>query len=382
MIDLASQYEIVSDEAGFRALETEWNALWDRAQGRYYQAFTVCQLAWQHVGKPLGRRLRCIVGRRDGRVVVIWPLVTYRKWLWNYVLPLSPDAGDYTSVLVEEGPGASTLVAGAWEVARRRCGADFLQMPYLRETQDLYRIASRERRTLLATRHDAWVAKLRSEGEWEPFCQSLGTLFRKKPGTFARRLSKEGDVRVQMTDPSDRTSNTRFVDWLLEHKREWGERVDKMESWITSPHYRDFLVDLLTPHDGEPMARMIVVTLDDEPVAALITSIGNPCAHAIIGAFDARHGKASPGSIAVEQGVRWSFDHRWDLDFGVGSEPFKSYWCRGKASQVWTLHLINSRWGHAAILLKRTLRQFFRNTNEPELQHTDNNPDCAKTSLT
>jgi CelD/BcsL family acetyltransferase involved in cellulose biosynthesis len=408
----AAQYEIVSDEHAFRALEQEWNALWRRAQGRYYQAFNVCLLAWQYVAKPVGRDLRCIVARLDGRVVMIWPLVTYRKWLWRYALPLSPDAGDYTSVLVEDGHSAAALVAGAWDTARRRCHADFMLLPYLREGQELYRVASRERHTLLASRHDAWVAELSHESQWDTYCQSLGTLFRKKPGSFARRLAKEGNVTVSMTDPADIETHRRLVDWMLSQKQSWGQRVDKSESWISSPRYRDFLVHLLSPESSErhsesnehsntastvesavestvastvastvkspfastlasneerfrestsesaqaPIARMIVVTLDGAPVAALITSIGNPCANAIISGFDANHGKASPGTIAVEHAVRWAFDHGWDLDFGVGTEQFKSYWSRGNATSAWTLHVITSRWGRTAVALKHAFK--------------------------
>lgn len=399
--ECAAQYEIVSDETAFCALEQEWNALWRRAHGRYYQAFHVCLLAWQHVAKPVGRQLQCIVARRDGQMVMVWPLVTYRKWLWRYTLPLSPDAGDYTSVLVEDGRSAATLVAGAWETARRRCHADFVMLPYLRESQELYRVAARERHTLLASRHDAWVAELSRESQWKTYCESLGTLFRKKPGAFARRLAKEGNVSVSMTDPTDIDTHRRLVEWMLTQKQSWGQRVDKSESWISSPHYRDFLVHLLTPRGGipvgqstsqstsapramqaagttdattqpspravpseptdqptdEPIARMIVVTLDDAPVAALITSIGNPCANAIISGFDANHGKASPGTIAVEHAVRWAFDHGWDLDFGVGTEQFKSYWSRGNATSAWTLHVITSRWGRAAVALKHALRR-------------------------
>ncbi|HTJ94885.1 MAG TPA: GNAT family N-acetyltransferase [Pararobbsia sp.] len=357
MSDIASQYEIVSDERSFVALEQEWNDLWSRAQGRYYQAFGVCRLAWELVAKPQGRRLRCVVCRRDGRIVMIWPLVIYRRGFWTYVLPLSPDAGDYTSVLVEDGPDAPNLIASAWHAARKRCGADFVALPYLREHQELYRIASHERRRLFATRHDSWVARLRDESAWGSYSRSLGTLFGKRPGTFARRLSNEGQVAVQFADHTDRSAVERLVDWLLTNKQAWGERVGKMESWITSTHYRNFLVHLLTPGQGEPMARMIVVTLDEAPVAALITTVGNPCASALISAFDERHGKASPGSIAIEHAMRWTFDNQWDLDLGVGAERFKSYWARGDVSTVWTLHLVNSHWGHAAVLAKRLLRR-------------------------
>ena len=94
------------------------------------------------------------------------------------------------------------------------------------------------------------------------------------------------------------------------------------------------------------------------PIAALIVTTGNPCANAIIGGFDEKYGKFGPGSIAVEHCVKWAFEQRFDLDFGVGSEHFKSYWSNQNASSAWTFHMVNTNWGLVrtrAARLARTL---------------------------
>jgi CelD/BcsL family acetyltransferase involved in cellulose biosynthesis len=350
------QYEIVSDEDGFLSLQHEWDDLWARADGRYYQAFGVCWLAWQHVAKPRGRKLRCIVCREKGRVVMIWPLVTHRRFLWTYVVPLSPDAGDYTSVLVEGGASASTFVAGAWHAACHRCGADFVHLPYMNEGLELYHLASRERHVLHATQHDSWIVKLREETDWDAYCNSLGTMYSKKPGALERRLSKEGQVEVRMIEPTDTLQITEIIDWMLECKRAWCDRVGKRGEWSDSPHFRNFLVELLGPAQGEAMARLVVVSLDAKPIAAIVVSLGNPCANALIAGFDPDYGKFGPGSIAVEHCVKWAFQQGFDLDFGVGSERFKSYWSRDNVSTAWTLQIVNTPWGLLGVHGKRVAR--------------------------
>jgi CelD/BcsL family acetyltransferase involved in cellulose biosynthesis len=357
-------YEIVSDEDEFRALQREWDDLWTRANGRYYQAFSVCWLAWQRVAKPRGRKLRCIVGRERGRMVMVWPVVTYKRLLWTYAVPLSPDAGDYTSVLVEGGPSVSAFVAGAWHAARRRCGADFVHLPYMNEGLELYKLASRERHILLATQHDSWLVKLREEADWEAYCNSLGTMYSKKPGALERRLSKEGQVSVRMVDPSDAVEISGIVDWMLECKRVWCDRVGKRGEWSDSPYFRDFLVDLLGPVHGQVLARLVVVSLDGKPISALIVSLGNPCANAIIAGFDPGYGKFGPGSIAVEHCVKWAFQQGFDLDFGVGSERFKAYWSRDNVSTAWTLQIVNTSWGLLAVHGSRTVRELMRRVSQ------------------
>src|SRR3569623_1551334 len=197
------RYDIITDEAQFRALQPEWDALWMRAQGYYYQSFSYCWLAWQHVSKPHGRMLKCIVCREDGQLVMIWPLETVKRALWTYLVPLGPEGGDYTSVLVTDDASAPALIEGAWNMARRCCGADFIHMPYVRETLDLHKLASRERRVLFCEPHQASAARLRGQGTWDEYCRSLGTLFGKRPGGFVKRLSKEGTVAVRVVDPAD-----------------------------------------------------------------------------------------------------------------------------------------------------------------------------------
>jgi CelD/BcsL family acetyltransferase involved in cellulose biosynthesis len=356
MHDRDLQYEIVSDETQFRALRDDWDALWSRANGRYYQAFSVCLLAWLHVAKPQGRRLRCLVCREKGRLVMVWPLVTYRRALWTYLLPLSPDAGDYTSVLVESNQSAAALIEGAWQSACRRCGADFMHLPYTHEGSELYDLARGHRRVVSAKRDDSWIAKLREETDWDAFCGKLGTLYGKKPGALQRRLSKEGELVIHMADPADTAGIATMVDRMLKWKRGWSDRVDKHGDWLESSQFQSFLVALLSAPDGHVVARLIVVSLDNAPIAGLIVTKGNPCANAIIGGFDEKYGKFGPGSIAVEHCVKWAFEQRFDLDFGVGSERFKSYWSNRNVSSAWTFHMVNTNWGQVRTRAARLAR--------------------------
>ncbi|MDB5789946.1 MAG: family N-acetyltransferase [Caballeronia mineralivorans] len=356
MIHANSQFEIVSDEDGFRALQREWDDLWSSAHGQYGQAFNVCWLVWQHAAKPRGRRLCCIVHREDGRLVMVWPLVTYRRLLWTYLCPLSPEAGDYTRVLVADGPSAPALIAGAWRTAQRRCGADFIKLPYLNEGSELHAIASRERHVMIATHTVAAFANLRDETDWDTYCKTLGTMSGKKPGALERRFSKEGQLAVRLTEPGNAQENAALVDWILARKRTWGDRVGKRGEWLDSPHYQDFLVNLLCPADGRAMARLFVVTLDGAPVAATVVGVGKTCVDGLIASFDPLYAKFGPGSIVVEHVIKWAFDQRLNVEFGVGTERFKAYWSRNNITGAWSVQFANSPWGVLAFLGKKTAR--------------------------
>jgi CelD/BcsL family acetyltransferase involved in cellulose biosynthesis len=354
------QFEIVSDEDGFRALQHEWDDLWSAANGQHGQSFSVCWLAWQHVAKPRGRRLCCIVHRENGQLAMVWPLVTYRRLLWTYLCPLSPEAGDYTRVLVTDSPASPALIAGAWQTALKRCGADFIKLPYVDEGSELHALASRERHVMIAARTVAAFAKLRDETEWDAFCKTLGTMSGKKPGALERRLSKEGELAVRLTESGDTSENAALVDWILARKRAWGDRVGKRGQWLDSSHYRDFLVSLVCPANGRAMARLFVITLDGAPIAATVVGVGATCVDGLIASFDARFAKFGPGSIVIEHVVKWAFDQRLNVDFGVGAERFKAYWSRNNVTGAWSAQIASSRWGVLAYRSKKTVRAIAR----------------------
>jgi CelD/BcsL family acetyltransferase involved in cellulose biosynthesis len=144
-----SQLSIVNDPVEFRALRGEWNDLWSRAEGRHYQAFTVCWLCWLSVARPRGRKLCCITLREHGRLVMVWPLATYRKMFWTVVRPLASESTDYTSILVETGPSAPAIIEHAWYAIQNLCGADVILLPYLSADSKLYDLASKKRHVIV-----------------------------------------------------------------------------------------------------------------------------------------------------------------------------------------------------------------------------------------
>jgi CelD/BcsL family acetyltransferase involved in cellulose biosynthesis len=352
------QLEVIREESAFLALKDEWSALWRRAQGVHYQRFEICQLAWTEVAKPQARQLHCIVIREHGELKLVWPMVSYRRLLWTYLIPLSPDAADYTSMLVEDGPHAAALVEQAWRAALERCRTDFVHAIFVKEGTELHRSVMNTRRILGAARHEWWIARLRDEHDWQRFCASLGTLHGRKPGQLEQRLAKEGALRVQMAEPTDEAGIAQGIRAMLAWKRQWSERVGKRGAWLSSPHFERFLIAMLTRRGGDELGRLFAVTLDDKPIAVIAMSHGQPVANAIIASFDPDYGRFSAGAIALEHALKWAFEQRYDVDFGVGSERFKRYWSRDSGSHAWTVQVANTTWGLVSYRTVRATREF------------------------
>ncbi|MFP3614717.1 GNAT family N-acetyltransferase [Paraburkholderia sp. SIMBA_050] len=365
MTDPDSRYEIITDERALAGLQADWDALWKRARGRHYLSFAFCWTAWQQVAKPKGRSLRCIIRRDEGRLVMVWPLVLHHRLMWACLVPLSPEAADYSDILLEAGTETTKWIEGAWRIATGHCGADYVHLPYLHESAGLYRVAGQDRSLIIGQRNVSYVAKLSMEcrrHDWTSFCDSLTSLKqRKKPGSIARRLAKKGQLDASLVNPSDKSAVASAIDLMLEWKRDWGSRVGKHGQWVASVHYRNFLVEWLSsPLATE--AHLLVVALDGAPLAALVFCVDNCCASTIISSFNPAQRNLSPGSLAYEYVVQWAFDRRLDLDFGAGTEQYKEFWARGNMAGVWTLRTVSSPWGHLGMSALRMQQEIMSHT--------------------
>src|SRR5206468_4188970 len=98
---LACTVEIVGAPDAFRALEPEWDRLYARAASPYLtQSFEWNLCSWETFVQPVGGRLRCVVVRAQGSVVLIWPFaVTPYHRFWRVARSLATGAGDYCGPL-------------------------------------------------------------------------------------------------------------------------------------------------------------------------------------------------------------------------------------------------------------------------------------------
>ncbi|BAN26782.1 GNAT family N-acetyltransferase [Caballeronia insecticola] len=341
---------IVCDPEAFLALRDEWNALWSSVDGQHNQSFAVCWLCWLYVAKPRGRRLHCIVVREHGELKLVWPLVSHRRHLWTMLEPLAPGTAEHTSILVSAD--AEHAIDAAWQSAIGQCGADVLSIPYVSADSRIDRLASKHPGLAVTTLDVSATALLRREPEWNAYRDSLSSLSKKKPAAIERRFMKEGVLEIRVIDAADTGAHARWVDWMLARKREWAERVGKHGPWLDSHDYRDFLIRLLDGTRDEPLALMFLMTLDGAPVVVNVVGLGSTSASGLIAGFDPAYAKFSPGAIMMERCVKWAWEHRLDLDFGIGKEEFKAYWSRGNILPNKSFQIALSRWGRFAFLAK------------------------------
>jgi CelD/BcsL family acetyltransferase involved in cellulose biosynthesis len=322
--------DIISEYRDLVTLQPEWDALWlsSRSPG-YEHSSTFALVCLQEIHNDRRSALRCIVIRRSGKVVLIWPLLIRRMAGVKILSPLWSMGAEYTEPIVEdglEGPEAMELVASAWRTARSKIATDIISIPQVKVGSYIHTIVSREKPVDVETDTCYVVEWDKSWTDWDAYCKIVSTGHHSNQGRKRkyRRLAEQGDLEFQiLTAPSETTP---MIDWLLEHKRDWAERVNKRGSWLYSESYRNFLVAVFAAESACQTFAIFVLKLNGTPIAAKVVAYNNKKLDWIITAFDSAWQKYSPGSILDEYGVRWAFDRRLELDFGVGPVEFKQLW--------------------------------------------------------
>ena len=273
----------------------------------------------------------------------------------DHAAAIGSGLADYTTILVDPEHSSDKLIESIWFATRKQCASDLILLPFLDCESHLYRLAM-EHDGLVTHKEDLCAAaRLSREVNWESFAASLGTLSGRKAGALRRRLERQGKVDVRVLGPEDGDNNVCMIDWMLASKRDWAERVDKKGQWLYSSIYRDYLIALANQKnkgDEEACARILVLSMNDAPIAVCMVGMGKQSLLGIMNSFDRQHAKLAPGAIAMEAWVRWAIEHGSDFDLGVGSETFKPYRRKGNISRVSSIEIAHSAWGRVAYAMR------------------------------
>ncbi|MDY0885794.1 GNAT family N-acetyltransferase [Dongia soli] len=349
-----AELELVKSPERFRVLKPYWDDLWQRCENAgAFQSFDICLKIWEAIAAPAGRKLCCVLGWDQGRLIAVWPLVTQRKLLWTYLRPLEAYDAECASALLDDAIDHAQWIATAWAALRHQSGADIAILPHLELTSPMQAILSGHR-----FEEEPGVAvhvPLRDESGWESYYASLGKSHRRTHAKSVRRLAELGHIEAEVVEPGDHRGPA-LIDWLLVQKRIWAERNNKKGPWLYARSFRDFLVSYHADRQAKPACRLMLLTLNGEPLVVQVYFCGQRTLHGMIGGFDPRYQKQSPGILANEHLLRWAMERHLDCYLGLGAEPNKTFWSRNRVTEVRSYRISLSWRGDAANWL-RALKQ-------------------------
>ena len=133
------ELHLITERRAFDALEAEWNDLFART-GRpthVFQSFNICwhwanhYLSSSSSGAPT-LKLSIVTGRRNGRLVMVWPLVSEHVRGVTQTFWMGSPVGQYGDVLLDREIDAQPAMHEALNFLRARTKSDLLRLRRVR----------------------------------------------------------------------------------------------------------------------------------------------------------------------------------------------------------------------------------------------------------
>jgi CelD/BcsL family acetyltransferase involved in cellulose biosynthesis len=347
------QFEMVSTAIRLSEIKEEWQDLWTNSNGSYFHDHDYCWRSWISIHEPQGRSLRVLTLRDNGALIAVLPMVCYWKGLWKITKSLGPNAAEGCDILTRQGRihGPST-VSAIWSEFLKQVRPHFIDLPYVKRGSmlEIAITSATNSRILEASEHHTPYASLREEVDWNSYRSSLSKGYRSQVARQRRKISEQGLLTAECATEGKFS----YASWLLENKRHWAEKTKSRGTrgaWLYSQYYRDFLC-ILAEHGQHVLT--FALKLDETPISVKIAVIGPMFCSLVIGSYDEKYAKYSPGTVLDEFWMQYVFEnfrsrdgYHLDVDFGPGEELYKMHWSRDNILVTKKFLIATSRWGEA-----------------------------------
>jgi len=323
---------LVSDTAGFEALESEWCDLFDRA-GQSHQLFQSynwnwhwCQTYLISETKRNSAKLSIVVGKSDGRLVMVWPLITDSRMGVKYVCWMGRPVSQYSDVLIEEGPSQMAWLNEGWRFVCTRLGADLICLPKVREDAVLAGLAQNLGfRSVLEA--EAPYADLSKAGTYEVFAARSSARLRKNRRRQHRRLCEQGKVSIEVLTRGKAACAA--VQQAIEMKCHWLANHGLVSKAFADDRIDRFFASVLTS-PGRPTGCQVSVMKVGREIAAVVIGIickGRHAIHICTYNPDPRFIRSGAGALLIDATVQNSLDMDLvNFDMMAPGDAYKYEW--------------------------------------------------------
>ena len=314
-------YEIIDTLPGLNTIEKEWNQLWNSSTESlvtYSYQFTKALIEY-----PLRRkreRFWCIIARRDGKLVLVWPFVIYQHFSWRMASAIA-DTIDYSDPLMDETLDKPRCIADTIQKILALCPCDLVQFQFIRKSSILSEIVPRYRSCVSTYTTD--IPQVIFNGGWSGYEKSQ---LKSERAAFARKrrnLLKIDGIKFEIL-PYSMINDV--LAWMIPRKNSWLNEVHKVdETHMSSPNIVNFVASIF--HDLGPHNKcgIFAITRGDEIVAADLCFFNKNAIQWYIGTYNKKYSKYSPGILLKEFIIKMACDNGLNYDMLRGFGRHKSY---------------------------------------------------------
>jgi CelD/BcsL family acetyltransferase involved in cellulose biosynthesis len=330
--------DVVTSYDAFVALEGEWNDAVERAAIPHpFLRHEWFRTWWDCFGE--GRALHIVVVRQDGRIAAIAPLM--REQVQMYGLPIRK----LDLIHNDHTPRADFIIAGdvadscreIWNALHgRRSEWDLLQLSRLtRGSATLAALQSLAATDRCAT--GVWTGDvspyLTLTGTWDTYQASLSAKFRSNLRNRLSRLTKAGEVRLEVLEGAAAIESGRDDAIRLEAS---GWKQESGTSIGSDPAVQRFYTLLAERAQDKGWLRLMFLTVGGKRIATSYGSCYDRRLFLFKTGYDPEFAACSPFKLLTSFAIQSAYaEGLQELDFLGDAEPWKLEWTDTSRTHDW-----------------------------------------------
>jgi CelD/BcsL family acetyltransferase involved in cellulose biosynthesis len=194
--------------------------------------------------------LAIVTGRRDGRLVMVWPLTTERVAGLSQLAWMGDPVSQYGDILVE--PEAAPLLGEAWSFIAHELKPDLVRLRKVRDDATIAQFLG-DLSALPAERLQAPYLDLASAPDFAAFERRYSPRARRNRRRPSRRLAEQGKMAFERCSEGARARELAIK--AVELKREWLNERGIGSPALADPSFASFFADVATGLSIPPDAR-------------------------------------------------------------------------------------------------------------------------------
>lgn len=288
---------LVTTRQQFDALEAEWNALFQAVgkPGNPFQSFNWCwHWANNFLEPDMHASFMIVTGRRNGRLMMIWPLVCHKSAGLTHLTWIGRPVTQYGDVLLDSPEPLEDLRAG-WKFLKENAKADTVELFKVRADAAVAPLLS-EIGAIATHRDAAPYADMSQHATFQDYAQQKYSKKRRSVlRRYHRRFEEMGQVETKVLHEGAEAAAA--TEKILAMKMKWLEAKSLVSKGLQDPRSHKFFVDAAGDSKRPTGCRLTLLTCDDNLIAADINfAVKNQSAAHII-TYDLDYDKLRPGHL-------------------------------------------------------------------------------------
>ena len=327
----ATAFALITDRSAFDALEGEWNSLFDRA-GRPTQVFQTFSWNWHWANHYLGSstggieglRLSIITARRDGRLIMVWPLVAERVRGITQIFWMGEPVSQYGDVIIDDIPDALDVMRAGWAYLAANAKGDVVRLRRVRADAAVAPVMS-ELGARMTDKQTAPYLDLASAPSFAKYEERYSPRTRRNRRRLARRLAEQAPVVFERHKGGPQARALAIK--ALELKSEWLKHRGLVSHAISDARMSRFFADAADGQDKSTNCIVSVLKSGGEAAALEVsfTCKGRLAMHVIV--YSLNFEKSGAGVLLLEQSLRDGYANGLEVyDMLAPGDNYKLDW--------------------------------------------------------